>query len=79
MNDGVPNLQFGLHVDLKDDAVLAQDPQHDQKRVRGPAQQAKNRERAIAHQARLKAAAATAASRTEAVTASSRCASSSSA
>ena len=38
VNDGVPNLQFGLHVDLEDDAVPAQDPQHYQKRVCGPAQ-----------------------------------------
>ena len=58
VNDGVPDLQFGLHADLEDNAVPAQDPQHDQKCVRGPAQQTKNRERAIAHQAGLREAAA---------------------
>ena len=74
VNDGNPNLQFGLHVDLEDDPVpVLQDPQHQykQKRVRGPAQQAKNRERAIAHQLRLKNAAGTAAS-DAAITAASR-------
>ena len=70
VNDGDPNLQFGLHVDLEDDP--APGPEHHlHKRVCGPAQQAKNRERAIAHQARLRAAAAVA-PRPVAVTAASR-------
>ena len=49
---------------LEDDPVqVLQDSHHQykQKRVRGPAQQAKNRERAIAHQLRLKNEAETAA------------------
>ena len=55
VNDGIPNLQLGLLIDLEDDPVPSpeqqshEDHKHRPRRHRGPAQQAKNRERALAH------------------------------
>ena len=75
VDDGVPSLHTGLQVGLEDDPVPdlqqplpqpchqgSQGPhsQTRKKRVRGPAQMAKNRERAAAYQARIRAATATA-------------------
>ena len=72
VDNGVPSLHTGLQVGLEDDHVPdLQQPQpchqgfqdpHSQtrkKRVRGPAQMAKNRKRAADHQARIRAATAT--------------------
>ena len=60
MNYGIPNLQTGLLVGLENDPVAGSQhvPQicHQEYQHQHVNQQAKNRERAAAHQAKLKAA-----------------------